>query len=74
MWMLLERVRFTLDGLECDKIGVSYQAFRSQPDFCGAPFESCLHNQLWHYWEVSKYVYYYLQHIYPLYLILLSFR
>ncbi|KAG9447009.1 hypothetical protein H6P81_013137 [Aristolochia fimbriata] len=26
MWMLLERVRF-LDGIECDKIGVSYEAF-----------------------------------------------
>ncbi|KAG9447958.1 hypothetical protein H6P81_014086 [Aristolochia fimbriata] len=26
MWMLLERVRFT-DGIECDKIGVSYEAF-----------------------------------------------
>ncbi|KAK8503820.1 hypothetical protein V6N12_018994 [Hibiscus sabdariffa] len=27
MWMLLERVRFTLDGVECNKIGVSYEAF-----------------------------------------------
>ncbi|KAL8114560.1 hypothetical protein AgCh_021428 [Apium graveolens] len=30
-WMLLERVRFTLDGLECNKIGVSYEAFNGQP-------------------------------------------
>ncbi|KAM0842359.1 hypothetical protein ACQ4PT_058401 [Festuca glaucescens] len=27
-WMLLERVRFTLDGLECNKIGVGMQEFR----------------------------------------------
>lgn len=54
MWMLLERVRFTLDGLECNKIGVSYEAFNVQPDFCAAPFWSCLHNQLWNFWDVSE--------------------
>nr|GLL36018.1 protein HAPLESS 2 isoform X3 [Ipomoea trifida] len=54
MWMLLERVRFTLDGLECNKIGVGYDAFNSQPDFCSAPFWSCLHNQLWNFWDVSR--------------------
>ncbi|KAJ0808139.1 putative generative cell specific-1/HAP2 domain-containing protein [Helianthus annuus] len=49
MWMLLERVRFTLDGLECDKISVSYEAFNNQPGFCSAPQMSCLHNQLWNF-------------------------
>lgn len=53
MWMLLERVRFTLDGLECNKIGVGYEAFNGQPNFCSSPFWSCLHNQLWNFWEVS---------------------
>lgn len=52
-WMLLERVRFTLDGLECNKIGVSYEAYRGQPNFCSSPFWSCLHNQLSDFWEVS---------------------
>ncbi|KAK3001970.1 hypothetical protein RJ639_020500 [Escallonia herrerae] len=51
MWMLLERVRFTLDGLECNKIGVSYEAFNGQPDFCSSPLWSCLHNQLWNFWD-----------------------
>ena len=37
MWMLLERVRFTLDGIECNKIGVNYEAF----------------NQLWNFREVG---------------------
>lgn len=54
MWMLLERVRFTLDGLDCDKIGVSYGAFNGQPDFWSSPYWSCLHNQLWNFWDVRK--------------------
>ncbi|KAF7828309.1 protein HAPLESS 2 [Senna tora] len=53
MWMLLERVRFTLDGLECNKIGVSYEAFNGQPNFCSSPFWSCLHNQLWNFREAD---------------------
>ncbi|KAF8097006.1 hypothetical protein N665_0297s0016 [Sinapis alba] len=53
MWMLLERVRFTLDGIECDKIGVGYEAFNNQPNFCSAPFWSCLHNQLWNFREAD---------------------
>ncbi|XP_017610275.1 protein HAPLESS 2 [Gossypium arboreum] len=54
MWMLLERVRFTLDGVECNKIGVSYEAFNGQPNFCSSPFWSCLHNQLWNFWEADQ--------------------
>lgn len=54
MWMLLEKVRFTLDGLECDKIGIGYEAFNGQPDFCSAPYWSCLHNQLWNFWEADQ--------------------
>ncbi|KAL9239544.1 hypothetical protein vseg_013854 [Gypsophila vaccaria] len=54
LWMLLERVRFTLDGLECNKIGVGYEAFNGQPDLCSAPFWSCLHNQLWNFFEADQ--------------------
>ncbi|RWR84966.1 Generative cell specific-1 [Cinnamomum micranthum f. kanehirae] len=54
MWMLLERVRFTLDGVECNKIGVSYEAFSGQPNFCSSPFESCLQNQLWKFWDADQ--------------------
>ncbi|KAG8057481.1 hypothetical protein GUJ93_ZPchr0002g26555 [Zizania palustris] len=53
-WMLLERVRFTLDGLECNRIGVGYQAYKSQPNFCSSPLWSCLNNQLWNFWEDDK--------------------
>ncbi|RDX98683.1 Protein HAPLESS 2, partial [Mucuna pruriens] len=52
-WMLLERVRFTLDGIECNKIGVSYEAFNGQPNFCSSPFWTCLHNQLWNFREAD---------------------
>ncbi|KAK6274792.1 hypothetical protein POUND7_004501 [Theobroma cacao] len=54
MWLLLERVRFTLDGVECNKIGVNYEAFNGQPNFCLSPFWSCLHNQLWNFWEADQ--------------------
>ncbi|XP_038679280.1 protein HAPLESS 2 isoform X2 [Tripterygium wilfordii] len=53
-WMLLERVRFTLDGIECNKIGVSYEAFNGQPNFCSSPFWSCLHNQLWNFQDADQ--------------------
>ncbi|XP_020202183.1 protein HAPLESS 2 [Cajanus cajan] len=53
MWMLLERVRFTLDGIECNKISISYEAFNQQPNFCSSPFWTCLHNQLWNFWEAD---------------------
>ncbi|XP_076953295.1 protein HAPLESS 2-like [Bidens hawaiensis] len=53
-WMILERMRFSLDGLECDKIGTSFEAFRNQPNFCNIPFMSCLHNQLWNYWDSDQ--------------------
>ncbi|OVA14149.1 Generative cell specific-1 [Macleaya cordata] len=54
MWMLLERVRFTLDGLECNKIGVGYEAYNGQPNFCTSPLWSCLHNQLWNFWDADQ--------------------
>ncbi|KAJ8766162.1 hypothetical protein K2173_021679 [Erythroxylum novogranatense] len=53
-WMLLERVRFTLDGLECNKIGVSYEAFNGQPNLCSSPLWSCLHNQLWNFQDADQ--------------------
>lgn len=45
-WMLIRREMFTLDGSECDKIGVSYKAFRNQNNKCNVEAGSCLNNQL----------------------------
>ena len=45
-WMLVDREMFTLDGTECNKIGVSYNAFRYETDRCIKHVGSCLHNQV----------------------------
>lgn len=45
-WMLIPKNFFTLDGRECDKIGVGYFAFRSQASRCTVKIGECLHNQI----------------------------
>jgi len=50
-WMLLEKVRF---GPGCNKIGVGYEAFQYQSSFCSSSLSSCLHDQLWNFWESDK--------------------
>ncbi|CAJ1345563.1 unnamed protein product, partial [Effrenium voratum] len=44
--MLLDRSLFDLSGRTCDKIGVSFTAFRYQPEACNRPAGSCLFSQL----------------------------
>lgn len=48
-WMLVERYHVTLDGQECNKIGVSYAAFAKQGSRCSVPRGTCLGSQLEHY-------------------------
>jgi hypothetical protein len=38
----VEKFYFTNNGLECDKIGVRYEAFQMQPDFCHSPLGELL--------------------------------
>jgi len=45
-WMLLDRSHFTMDGTQCNKIGVSYPAFRYESDRCGKRAGSCLGGQI----------------------------
>lgn len=45
-WMLIDRSLFTTDGTECNKIGVSYSAFRHESDRCAKRAGSCLGGQL----------------------------
>ncbi|KAG5490927.1 hypothetical protein JIQ42_00812 [Leishmania sp. Namibia] len=45
-WMLLPTNLVTLDGRECDKVGVSYEAFASQGNMCNLRPGSCLNSQL----------------------------
>jgi len=46
-WMLIPKNYFTLDGTECNKIGVSYSAFISQGNRCQMHVGDCLHNQIY---------------------------
>jgi len=53
-WMVLRDNFFTLDGNECNKIGVSYSGFRNQPgQKCNEPQNTCLASQIKDYWDVS---------------------
>ena len=47
-WMIVDKIRFSLDGKDCDKIGVGYFAFNSQSEKCNVEAGSCLHNQIYH--------------------------
>lgn len=47
-WMLIDKTRFTLDGSECDKIGVGFYGFYAQRERCNVEPGSCLKNQLHH--------------------------
>mmetsp|Transcript_10828 Transcript_10828/g.24780 ORF Transcript_10828/g.24780 Transcript_10828/m.24780 type:complete len:677 (-) Transcript_10828:27-2057(-) len=44
--MLIDKSMFDLSGRTCDKIGVSYTAFKHQANGCDRPPNSCLANQL----------------------------
>ena len=46
-WMLVKNTMFTLDGRECDKIGSSYFAFKTQGSKCQVSRGSCLNNQIY---------------------------
>lgn len=47
MWMILPPDKITLNGLECNKVGVGYSAFRFQTDRCQKPVGSCLKDQIY---------------------------
>jgi len=45
-WMLIPKNFFTLDGSECNKIGVSYYAFKLQNNPCSGQVGNCLKSQI----------------------------
>ncbi|KAL9655103.1 hypothetical protein ABK040_008884 [Willaertia magna] len=45
-WMLIDKSMVTLGGTECNKIGVSYNQFRNQPNACSQLPLACLANQI----------------------------
>lgn len=50
-WMLIPKSKFTFDGRECNKIGISYSAFRKQNEKCNSRIGDCLHNQISDFYE-----------------------
>lgn len=48
---MLDSKYIGLNGDECDKAGVSYEAFYNQPDRCEKPRSSCLQNQPAQLWR-----------------------
>jgi hypothetical protein len=50
-WMLVDKMKFTLDGSECDKIGVGFFAFNSQSEKCNIETGSGLNNQIYHLFQ-----------------------
>lgn len=50
-WMLIDPSLITFDGSECNKIGVSYDAFETQSSKCTQVVGSCLNNQLYDYYN-----------------------
>lgn len=52
-WMAIQRGLYTLDGLTCDKIGVSFEAWSNVGDRCNQPKNTCCANQLEDFYDVS---------------------
>ncbi|KEG14722.1 generative cell specific-1 [Trypanosoma grayi] len=50
-WMLLDKDLVTVQGRDCNKVGVSYEAFSSQGSKCSLQKGSCLADQLEDYRE-----------------------
>ena len=44
-WLILPNDKFSLNGSECNKIGVSFNAFRNQPNRCNSEVGECLKYQ-----------------------------
>ncbi|XP_070578829.1 uncharacterized protein [Ptychodera flava] len=49
-YLVVNKSDITVDGSQCDKMGVSYQAFVNQDDPCHQPLMTCLENQPYNAW------------------------
>lgn len=50
-YLIVNANNITIKGDECNKVGVSYEAFYKQYNRCGEPKSSCLKNQPSHLWK-----------------------
>lgn len=51
-WMIVDKTLVELSGLECNKIGVSFEGFRTESGACRNRVGSCLRNQLEDFYQV----------------------
>lgn len=50
-YLIVNANNISIKGDECNKIGVSYEAFYKQYNRCGVPKSTCLDNQPTHLWK-----------------------
>ena len=53
-WLVLNKDQVDLSGTQCNKVGVWFQAFRHQENFCGLRRGSCLLNQPEDIWRINN--------------------
>ncbi|KAI6646408.1 hypothetical protein LOD99_12530 [Oopsacas minuta] len=53
-WLVLEKDQVDLSGTQCNKVGVWFQAFRHQENFCSLRNGSCLLNQPEDIWRINN--------------------
>lgn len=57
-WLVVEKSKVDLFGESCNKIGVWFNAFKSQDDFCRQHQQSCLSSQPEAFWNEQTYLRY----------------
>jgi len=50
-YLIVNANNISVNGDECNKVGVSYEAFYKQNNRCGMPQSNCLNNQPSHLWK-----------------------
>ena len=53
-WMLIDKTLVSLNGDECNLIGVGYSAFRNEPNACEGYPNDCIQNQIEDYYQARK--------------------
>jgi len=53
-WMIVSKTLVELSGLECNKIGVSFEGFRTESGACRNRVGSCLRNQLEDFYQADS--------------------
>ncbi|XP_065168416.1 uncharacterized protein [Atheta coriaria] len=55
-YLVIPASRIALEGDQCDTVGVGFEGFFKQPQRCGLPRGTCLHNQPKNLWRNDKHL------------------